>query len=1500
LDNIIHRAKDRNVYWEKSMQDNRKDSIVAKISQQVVDYYKVALTSLNSAEAKDIMGDSLNKSWLKLVSFKTAFYAAVARYYAGCSSWDQERYGEGVGYLVSALQYYEQAVKAAKSLKGDVKNQVEKALKYSSDIFNGRYNGAKKDNEFIYHERVVDAALLPDIKGASLVKALPFEPSNQMVTGPDIFAKLIPMEAHLVASSYSEEKAKLLRPIVTEQDEKDAILEQYKQSIELDPDKLIKLDDADQLDPVLIEHCASLSVDQTPITKLTSSMKELSDLYMDVETVIEETIEIIEDEELETNQVKVRMGGWGDVCGKTVDSSDEVSKIKADLEVCKDVHKEAWKINDDLSTAMKVHIANLRTVSRGLDAVRKECQLMDIADLLSEEDRGHISVMEQLCRKVREMEEQRRSLVAQLRSDLEDDDVTSTLMTRPGVEAEDLFQDELKKHDTRIGYLMQNFKAQENILDAVTEANVKYARIRKIVEEHAQKVNSKSGALLLSCTKYEKAIQRCKEGSQFFTELLGKSSALKERIVKLNENNSAARKKIMEKHEAKKAPPRPSAPKPKLPPVGTKPQPSIAATLQDLGDDIEEFNDPAFLRFLQMSGGLPAGWNKYFYFSYSGTPNIPQPAPHHLPTSMHQSMVPQPEGGSFQPAPTTFNCTILVPVHQTTNHMVKVQPNHPSPSPHQQPPQQKHQRQNQPANAPPQTHGQMQAHQHHTQQFQTPKPAPPQQPQMPSNYVQPDKMVQQPQIPSNQPQTNQMQTPQRYPSTQQNHPPQQPYPNQYSPQNIRPPPNQQQSTQYTPNQTHPGQHFPPKQQPQIQQSMAPRQNLTPNQPNQPQQNPNQRHQQPQMLKPTNQPSTPAPHPAPPTQPSHTQPYNQQGHNQRFGAPLQTQHHGQQSTNQPRPLTPTHRPTNPHTNVSLQPQTPPNQQLRSPQRYPTSQSPAVSSTPMGNPPFQQPNATRNHQNPQITNQNKPYSNQSLTQPLVPSSTSQNQTTTGPNQLTPNTMSAPLQPTSTVVRRIDEIPYKGEAELMQFKTDTEAFYRKIQSLLVKTPGSLCQLDKDWKQLSEQQEKHSRQLSTAIGRCSSYKNRFQDILPFDQSRIVLTESKDDYINASLVDGISCYSPRFIATQSPLPASCGDFWLMVHEQQVNLIVMLVSKNDIPKRCAVYWPEDRNVAQRHGSLSVTFTTSRVYNTYIERTFTLKHAKSSLPRSVTQLQYTAWPEHGLPASSHDLLSFMHIVYTFHSQQRSLQWPIIVHCENGVGHTGTFCSSYSSIQEMDAGLGIPDLPNIVQLMRKKRKFMVQEKAQLKFIHDLVYLHAVDLLQQRGVQVDTKPVIPPSPTIASHQHNIPTTFDVFGNSALSSIKASVERMNVKPEKTSEEPTKMQPLEAQSLVAKTPEQVQPAKTPEPVQPAKTPTPVQPAKTPEPVQPVPPTKPAENEPKEANISILDQLTPESFTLGAPESKDKKRITKADFYAPREGLGPKRGTDDPFGDLDPLWGLKN
>ena len=55
-------------------------------------------------------------------------------------------------------------------------------------------------------------------------------------------------------------------------------------------------------------------------------------------------------------------------------------------------------------------------------------------------------------------------------------------------------------------------------------------------------------------------------------------------------------------------------------------------------------------------------------------------------------------------------------------------------------------------------------------------------------------------------------------------------------------------------------------------------------------------------------------------------------------------------------------------------------------------------------------------------------------------------------------------------------------------------------------------------------------------------------------------------------------------------------------------------------------------------------------------------------------------------------------------------------------------------------------------------------------------------------------------------------------------------------------------------------------------------------------------NNSLLEQLTPESFTLGS-EVKEKKRITKADFFKPKAQMA--KDASDPFSDLDPMWTLK-
>lgn len=70
---------------------------------------------------------------------------------------------------------------------------------------------------------------------------------------------------------------------------------------------------------------------------------------------------------------------------------------------------------------------------------------------------------------------------------------------------------------------------------------------------------------------------------------------------------------------------------------------------------------------------------------------------------------------------------------------------------------------------------------------------------------------------------------------------------------------------------------------------------------------------------------------------------------------------------------------------------------------------------------------------------------------------------------------------------------------------------------------------------------------------KNRYKNIWPYDFSRVRLgtpAEDESDYINASFVQPRGT-SRRYIATQGPLDATYRDFWTLVWEQNVHVIVM-------------------------------------------------------------------------------------------------------------------------------------------------------------------------------------------------------------------------------------------------------------------------------------------------------------------------------------------------------------
>ncbi|KAK2519583.1 Ptpn23 [Columba livia] len=541
---------------EKSMLDNRKSFLVARISAQVVDYYKEACRALENSETASLLG-KIQKDWKKLVQMKIYYFAAVAHLHMGKQAEEQQKFGERVIYFQSALDKLNEAIKLAKGQP----ETVQEALRFTMDVIGGKYNSAKKDNDFIYHEAVPALDTLQSVKGAPLVKALPVNPTDPAVTGPDIFAKLVPMAAHEASSLYSEEKAKLLRDVMAKIEAKNEVLDQFMDSLQLDPDTVDNLDMYSHIPPVLMEKCAALSVRPDTVKNLVQSMQVLSGVFTDVEASLKEIRDLLEEDEAQERKLQELLGKVPAPQGSPPPPSPGLAEVSKECAKYLEVHEKASFTNTELHKAMNLHIGNLRLLSGPLEQVRAALP----SPALTEDDKQVLQNLKRILGKVQEMRDQRMSLEQQLREMIQKDDITTSLVTTDRSEMKKLFEEQLKKYDQIKVYLEQNLAAQENVLKALTDANVKYAAVRKALAEVEHKWNTTVQTLVASYEAYEDLMKKSQEGKDFYTDLEGKATKLLEKARAACQAAEATRQQILEKELKKQPPPRPTAPKPALP-----------------------------------------------------------------------------------------------------------------------------------------------------------------------------------------------------------------------------------------------------------------------------------------------------------------------------------------------------------------------------------------------------------------------------------------------------------------------------------------------------------------------------------------------------------------------------------------------------------------------------------------------------------------------------------------------------------------------------------------------------------------------------------------------------------------------------------------------------------------------------------------------------------------------------------------------------------------------
>ncbi|CAF3448455.1 unnamed protein product [Rotaria socialis] len=212
---------------------------------------------------------------------------------------------------------------------------------------------------------------------------------------------------------------------------------------------------------------------------------------------------------------------------------------------------------------------------------------------------------------------------------------------------------------------------------------------------------------------------------------------------------------------------------------------------------------------------------------------------------------------------------------------------------------------------------------------------------------------------------------------------------------------------------------------------------------------------------------------------------------------------------------------------------------------------------------------------------------------------------------------------------------------------------------------------------------------------KNRVETILAPDNSRPYLMTQVDkttDYINAVFVNSYR-QTPNYIVTQYPLPHTCIDFWRLVYDHNVSIIMLLESISRDSKNI-YYWPTNVGQLICYGPFEIVLMSQKEDEQLIERVFELKFTNKSAfttdrTRSIRQFQIKDY--------SHLLL----VVKRFLKEMRTFTGQnVILQCLNGATWSGYFAALCNAIDKMQTEQ-IIDPFKIVRLIRSTRPQFIDQ-------------------------------------------------------------------------------------------------------------------------------------------------------------------------------------------------------
>ncbi|KAF7630759.1 BRO1 domain-containing protein [Meloidogyne graminicola] len=500
----IFLAQAQECMLEKSMIDHRKPVVIAKVALQTHIMYRNCDAYLKGSGISDLLSSSKYSELERLCATKVFLYSALYNYYLGQQAEDEKQFGVRLFYFARALDLVKSAQKVVEKEK---KKRLIETVQFAYDVIVLCEGNARRENDFVYHERVL------------MVKPLSFDPCEPSVAGDDLFRELLPTDVIKTVSMYSEEKDKFKREVLDLVAQKDSELENYLISMKFDQLELDRPSEMVRLPDELLTASAALAAQPDLFCDLLDNFQKVSSLATESETKLSE--------------LKQRMAR---VTDSFFTNDQGFIAISKKLEELSKHEAQAKENNTELQRAMATHSSNLKMLSMPLsDLTKKICG--DFTNL-GESPEG--KELRRVINKVDEMRSQRCTLIKQLRDDLEIDDISKKALTERELDPKQLFGTEIQKHNKIKELIEQNLRAQALILKALTEANANFADCRRQILEANERRAMQSLTLVTAYQTFIEIVEKTNKALEFYDQLLKVLAALERGITHEKEKKRQA------------------------------------------------------------------------------------------------------------------------------------------------------------------------------------------------------------------------------------------------------------------------------------------------------------------------------------------------------------------------------------------------------------------------------------------------------------------------------------------------------------------------------------------------------------------------------------------------------------------------------------------------------------------------------------------------------------------------------------------------------------------------------------------------------------------------------------------------------------------------------------------------------------------------------------------------------------------------------------------------